>query len=265
MNKICVISNPEKDPSAHYYKEVAAYLRRFHCTIQDEIEADTDLIVVLGGDGSILRAARKAAPAGIPLLGINMGRIGYMTELEISELSMLEKLFSGDYSLESRMMLGVEIIRGATRIKHLHALNDAVVSNGVVSRIAHVELFCNSRRVGHYYADGLICATPTGSTAYSLSAGGPIIDPKMNCICVTPVSPHSLQARPMIFSADSTLEIYDNHQTRGDLYLTVDGNENVRLEDGDTVKITRSDITTQLVRIKKDGFYDVLNHKLREQ
>lgn len=264
MKKICIISNREKDPDWFYTQKIADTFTDHGCTVVQDDFTGADLLVVLGGDGSILRAARKAAPDGIPILGINRGRIGYMTELEVSELDMLSAMFQGNYTLDTRMMLSVEIIRRGTILQSMTALNDAVVSNGVISRIAHVELYCNSRKAGHYYADGLICATPTGSTAYSLSAGGPVIDPKLDCICVTPVSPQSLHARPMIYSADSVLEIHDNQQTRGELYLTVDGDENHRLEDGDTVRVTRSKTVTRLLRIKKDGFYDVLHHKMLE-
>lgn len=264
MIKIAVIPNREKDPDLTYTAQVEMRLRSHGCEVSIDDISGASFAIIIGGDGSILRAAGQAAPLGIPLLGINLGRLGYMTELEMNELPLVDELFNGNFRIEEHMMLSVEIIRGDTVYGPMTALNDAVVSNGAVSRMIDIELYCGDSRVGRYRADGLICATPTGSTAYSLSAGGPVIDPQIGCICVTPVSPHSLRAKPMIFDASSVLEIRDNKNTRGELYLTVDGNENHRLEIGDTVRITRSDITTRLIRLKKNRFYDILNNKMSE-
>ena len=228
-----------------------------------------DMFVVLGGDGSMIRAAKKAAPRNIPLLGINLGRIGYLAELELDELSLVDELFEGSYSIEERMMLNVVLLREG-REPHVTApaLNDAVVTHGAVSRLVDIMLYCDGRPVTKYRADGLITATPTGSTAYSMSAGGPIIDPKLDCMCVTPICPHSLYAKPLVFSGDSELVIEDICSDTVALYLTVDGSETYRMSRGDRVRITKSDLTAKLIRLNsKSGsssFYGVLQNKITE-
>ncbi|MHB1152290.1 MAG: NAD(+)/NADH kinase [Eubacteriales bacterium] len=264
MTKITVIPNRDKDPDLIYTGQVIKRLLSHGCEVAIDDISGATYVIVIGGDGSILRAARQTAPLGIPLLCINLGRLGYMTELEIDELSLIDNLFCGNFTIEERMMLSVEIIHGDSIFGPMNALNDAVVSNGAVSRMIDIDLYCGDSRVGRYRADGLICATPTGSTAYSLSAGGPVIDPQVGCICVTPVSPHSLRAKPMIFNDKSILEIRDNCTAHGDLYITIDGNENHRLDSGDMVRITRSSMTTCLIRIKKNRFYDILYKKMSE-
>jgi len=264
MIKITVIPNREKDPELIYTGQVKKRLLSLGCEVAVDDMNAADYVIVIGGDGSILRAARQTAPLGIPLLCINLGRLGYMTELEIDELPLIDELVYGNYTIEERMMLSVEILHGENAAGLMTALNDAVVSNGAVSRMIDVDLYCGGSRVGRYRADGLICATPTGSTAYSLSAGGPVIDPQVGCICVTPVSPHSLRAKPLIFSDMSVLEIRDNLNSQGDVYVTVDGSENHRLVSGDTVRITKSEMTTRLIRLKKNRFYDVLYKKMSE-
>ena len=172
----------------------------------DELYAHADLLIVLGGDGTILEAARRSAVRQTPILGINLGRVGYMAELEMGELDMLAHLFDrvtaeghipADYSIETRSMLHVEVVNTAGEVRQqMYGLNDAVITNGSVSRIVDIELSENGNPVTTYRADGLIVATPTGSTAYSMSAGGPVTDPRVKCFCVTPICPHSLAARP---------------------------------------------------------------------
>ena len=223
-----------------------------------------DCIVVLGGDGSILEAARRAAPFEKPLLGINMGHLGYMSELEVSDLSMLSRVVDGDFYLDERAMLSVGVYnQNGGRKAESFALNDAVVSNGSVARIVDLELYESGELVSSFRADGLIVATPTGSTAYSLSAGGAIVDPRLPCICVTPICPHSLTARPMLFRENATLEIKNVCQREKMLYLTVDGRVNFELYRGDVVRITRSPIVTRLVRLRERGFYALLQQKMK--
>ncbi len=264
MIKITIIPNREKDPNLVYTGQVEKRLLSQGCEVViDEING-ADFVIVIGGDGSILRAARQTAPLGIPLLCINLGKLGYMTELEINELPMIDNLISGHYTIEDRMMLSVEIINGDIVLVSMIALNDAVATNGAIARMIEIDLYCDKSRVGHYRADGLICATPTGSTAYSLSAGGPVIDPQVECICVTPVSSHSLHTKPMIFNDKSVLELRDTGNSRGDLYITVDGQENHRIIPGNSVRIKKSAMKTRLIRFKKNGFYDLLLKKMSE-
>ncbi|MBR6727315.1 MAG: NAD(+)/NADH kinase [Clostridia bacterium] len=229
----------------------------------EEIYAAADCIIVLGGDGSILDAARRAAPLGKPLLGINMGHLGYMAELEIGDLSSLSRLISGEFEIDERLMLSVSVhTQSGGQRAEAYALNDAVISNGSVARIVDLELYEGGEMVSTYRADGMIVATPTGSTAYSMSAGGPITDPHLNCLLVTPVCPHSLTARPLMFRDDAVLEIKNICQREKMLYLTVDGRNNFEIYRGDTVRITRSDMITRLIRLNKGGFYTRLQQKL---
>lgn len=229
----------------------------------DDLYREADAVIVLGGDGSLLDAARRAAPNGKPLLGINMGRLGFMSELEMTELSLLEKLFTGEFELDHRAMLHISVktSSGGTRAESF-ALNDAVISNGSVARIVDLELHEGGELVTTYRADGVIVATPTGSTAYSMSAGGPIADPKLKCLCVTPICSHSLTARPILFRDNAVLEIKNTCQREKMLYLTVDGKINFEIYRGDSVVVTRSEMSTALIRFKKSGFYNRLQSKM---
>lgn len=252
----------------------------------DELYAQADLVIVLGGDGSILEAARRAAERQTPILGINLGRVGYMAELEMSELDLLPRLFlsegpvgdydalprgeedqpiAGGYAIERHAMLDIRLLTtdGSVR-SSLYGLNDAVITNGSVSRIVDIQLSEGGTPVSTYRADGLIVATPTGSTAYSMSAGGPIADPRVRCLCVTPICPHSLAARPLIFPDSAVLEIKNVCQREKMLTLTVDGRTNCELYRGETVRLTRSPLETRLVRLKSYGFYSRLRDKMSD-
>ena len=240
----------------------------------DELYASADMLIVLGGDGTILEAARRSAARRTPILGINLGRVGYMAELEMGELELLSRLFDrvtaeghipASFEIECRSMIHVEVknVQGEVR-QQMYGLNDAVITNGSVARIVDIELMADGSPVTAYRADGLIVATPTGSTAYSMSAGGPVADPRVRCFCVTPICPHSLAARPMIFPDESVLEIRNICQREKMLYLTVDGRTNCELYRGETVRITRSPLETHLVRLKACGFYNRLRLKMTE-
>jgi NAD+ kinase len=251
-------------PSSFKDRIMRAHLHRkyFSYISIDEIYEGSDLVIGIGGDGVMLEAARRATPASIPILGINMGRVGYMTELEMTELDMLENIFKGDYYLDERAMLRVEIKANSGNTKFTaYALNEAVVANGSTARIIDLQLSDNGRLVSEYRADGLVIATPTGSTAYSLSAGGPIIDPKLSCFCVTPICPHSLIARPLIFPDSAVLEVKNVCVREKVLHLTVDGRATFDLYFGDTAIITKSALKAKLLRIKNDDFYSKIRMK----
>ena len=228
----------------------------------EEIFEAADVIIVLGGDGSILDAARRAAPLGKPLLGINMGHLGYMTELEMSEISLLSRLIEGNYRIDERSMLSVSVLSERGVRNESFALNDAVISNGSISRVVDLELYEGGELVSAYRSDGIIVATPTGSTAYSMSAGGPIADPKLPCLCVTPVCPHSLSARSLLFRDDAVIDIKNVCQREKMLYLTIDGRINIEIYRGDTVRVTRAAMTTRLIRLQGGSFYDRLQKKM---
>ncbi len=221
----------------------------------EEIYSSAELVIVIGGDGSMLDAVRRASLRDIPVLGINMGRVGYMTELEMDELELLDNVFNGKYVLDRRAMLSVKIVssKGATRFSAL-ALNEAVIANGSTARIIDLELSDGEELVSTYRADGLVVATPTGSTAYSLSAGGPIVDPRLSCICVTPVCPHSLLARPLVFPDSAELRVKNICIREKMLHLTVDGKATFEMYHGDTAVITRSSTEAKLLRLKDEGF-----------
>lgn len=266
MRNVTVIYNPDRDVGLIYthklerlFSERGSAVRLVMLGAQSYGKAE--LYVVVGGDGSILRVAREAAELNIPILGVNLGHLGYMAELEATELELLARLFDGNYTVERRSMLKIELSGGRDAS---YALNDAVISNGAVSRMVDLELYCGESFVGHYRADGLICATPTGSTAYSLSAGGPVIDPSLDCIAVTPVSPHSLRARPMIFAPNCSLTVKDRRRAGDELYLTVDGEENYRIGEDESVTVTRAEIYASLIKIKRDGFFETLNNKMSD-
>ncbi len=229
----------------------------------ESLYAQADIIIVLGGDGTILEAARRASVRETPILGINLGRLGYMAELELNDLPLLDRLFDGSYTLENRSMMRVELLSKNGELRSFcYALNDAVISNGSVSRLVELELFEGGELVTAYRADGLIVATPTGSTAYSMSAGGSIVDPRVACFCVTPICPHSFVARPLIFSDSSMLKIRNVCVREKMLYLTVDGRMNFELHLNQTVRITKAAISTKLIRVKNCGFYKRLRNKM---
>lgn len=246
----------ERVMRAHKHRVSFTYLT------PEEIYSVADLVIVIGGDGVMLEAARRATPTGTPILGINMGRVGYMTELEMTELDLLDKIFSSEYYLDERAMLKVEIKSGNGQSRFsAYALNEAVIAKGATARIIDLELSDNGRLVSEYRADGLVIATPTGSTAYSLSAGGPIIDPKLSCFCVTPICPHSLVARPLIFPDTAILEVKNTCIRERVLHLTVDGKATFDLFYGDKAVITKSSVKTKLLRIKNEDFYSKIRMK----
>ena len=251
-------------PAAHKDKVMRsrAHRRIFSYENPDEIYGKADLVIVISGDGYMLETARRAAPVGVPILGINMGRVGYMTELELDEIDLIDKVFDGEYRLDERTMLKVDIIseRGQKRFT-AEALNDAVVANGSTARIVDLELSEGDKLVNTYRADGLVIATPTGSTAYSLSAGGPIVDPKLSCICVTPICPHSLLSRPLVFPDSEELRVKNICAREKVLHLTVDGRATFDLFFGDSVVVTKSDTRAKLLRIKDEDFYSKIRMK----
>lgn len=247
----------EKKVSAALGADVCGRIRFVH---EDVLFSGADIMIVLGGDGTILKAARKCAESKVPILGVNLGRIGYMAELELEELDMLERLTEGTYRVEERMML--EAVIGSER---LFALNEAVLGGASIFRVVEIELYCDGKLVNSYRADGLIAATPTGSTAYSMSAGGAVVDPRLEAMLLTPICSHSLNATPLVFSADSELIMKNVTVREEGLYLNVDGSETRRLAYGESVKVRRSPETVSFIRLKDGGFYEVLRHKMADR
>ncbi len=252
---MCLPFQPKKGDRLDLPRQVVLSL------LNKELET-ADLLVCFGGDGTILHAARDAALHGVPILGVNMGSVGFMAELERSELPLLAPLAHRMYTIEERMMLDVKVLRGDKLISQDTALNDAVISKGSVARVAEMEVLADRIKVTAITGDGVIIATPTGSTAYSMSAGGPIVEPTSRSIIVTPVCAHQLAARAMVLAPERVVTVQLPRGNRKYLYLSVDGGKAVRLTGGDRVDICQSDRTTQLVRLAGRSFYQVINQKL---
>ncbi|HHY82040.1 MAG TPA: NAD(+)/NADH kinase [Clostridiales bacterium] len=229
---------------------------------EKELYQLSDLILVLGGDGTILHASGKAAAYGKPLVGINLGRLGFLAEAEMSDCDMiLDALQSGSYYIEKRMMLEARLYREKEPVRVFQALNDVAVAKGSFARIIHLNLKINGEFVNNYAADGLLISSPTGSTAYSLSAGGPIIYPGMECLLMTPICPHTLTSRPIVTDASSIIEVEVVDKNR-DIQVTIDGQQAVDLTEGDRIIISKSALQTQLIRFSGYGFFNLLRSKL---
>lgn len=234
-------------------------------TEKNELFTEAELAVVMGGDGSIIEAARRSAGLSVPIIGINFGTLGYLAELEFGEIDMLEQVLDGDFKIEERMMLDFGIVRGGETVKsEKPCLNDIVLSNGPVSRLSGFDLYCDGIYVARYAADGVIISTPTGSSAYSMSAGGPLIYQTMECICATPICPHSLTLKPVIFKGDAVLEIRNASCRENSMFITADGRSNIEVFSDDVITIKKSDTSTRLVRVKNGGFMSVLHRKLSD-
>ncbi len=219
-----------------------------------------DVIVTIGGDGTIIRYAKVAAAHGKPILGINAGRMGYLANLEQSEYKQLLKLKTGEYSVEKRMMLSVELHENGKTYCKYDALNDAVISSGFLSRIIDITATVSDDPI-NYHADGLIVSTPTGSTAYSMSAGGPIIDPSSECVCLTPICSHTLSVKPIILNACRMVKLKAFSKKRAEIYLSVDGRKVANVRPYSEVIITKSQNAVQLVRLNDRSFYKTLAEK----
>jgi len=234
---------------------------RFH-RLDREI-ANAELVICFGGDGTILHTAKAATRRGIPLLGVNIGTMGFMAELENTELDKLSRLATGDYTLDSRMMLDVTVHRDRDIIFHDICLNDVVITKGAVARIVHLAVQCDGVQVMECGGDGIIVATPTGSTAYSLSAGGPIVEPEAQNILITPICAHDVGSRCIVTSDKRVITVGMVRNARRNAYLSVDGGKALRLNMGDVATIRKSKLETKLLRLKDSSFFDVVNGKFK--
>ena len=222
---------------------------------------NADMVICFGGDGTILHMAKAATRKGIPILGVNIGTMGFMAELESTELDKLKQLAYGNYSLDSRMMLDVTVQRDRDIIFHDICLNDVVVTKGAVARIVHLEVKCDGVRAMESGGDGIIISTPTGSTAYSLSAGGPIVEPEAKNILITPICAHDVGSRCIVASDKRIVTVEMVKNARRNAYLSVDGGRAVRLNMGDVATVKKSNLETKLVRLKDRSFYEVVTAK----
>jgi len=238
-----------------------------NCSIEavetERFQTEADLIVVLGGDGTMISTARLTGTREIRVLGINYGSLGYLTEFRIEEMfDALEKILEGNYEIDRRVMLDVEHLRGGEVLAKGRVLNDVVINKAALARIIEVEVKLNDLFVNAYRADGLIVSTPTGSTAYSLSAGGPILYPSMNALVLTPICPFTLTNRPIVVPDDNVIEIKLTNENQG-VVLTLDGQIGYEMKTGDAISIRKSAINFNLVRPPNRNYFDVLRNKLK--
>ena len=227
----------------------------------EDLLIDCDVVIPVGGDGTIIHTARQAAEKGKPVLGINVGRVGYVAGLEVDELDRLRDLVQGNYQIENRMMLNISLFRDGKPVFY-RALNDIVIARGALSRILDFSVSFNGNNICSYRADGLIFSTPTGSTAYSLAAGGPVIDPSMECIILTPICPHALFTRTVVFNPDAKLSVHARPNTDSEIFLTVDGENSLQIQPGEMMTVRRSSLSVGLIQLKKRDFYEVVTEKL---
>lgn len=278
MRRFCIITNQNKDRELAITCEAERYLQEFGCesfragqnyecissgyTDARQIPEDTDCAIVLGGDGTLLHAARDLAERGIPILGVNLGTLGFLTETEPSELrEAIRRLSRNEYMLEEHSMLKAE-----ARGKVTHVLNDVVISRSGFSRIIRLQLYINGLPLQVYTGDGLLVSTPTGSTAYNLSAGGPVVAPDVDMFVITPICPHSLSERSLVISAEDKLEleVVRSRKTQEDEAIaTTDGDFFRQLQVGDRITLTKSELSAKLIRFEKNRFYKALQSKLR--
>ena len=233
--------------------------------VSSEHLALTDIAIVLGGDGTLLNAAHLFSAAGVPILGVNLGHLGFLTEIEPNELDWaLPRLLNGEYHVDERMMIDIQVWQNGQCLEEFRALNDAVISRSAFARLVTLEALAGDSLLGTYVGDGLIIATPAGSTAYSLSAGGPIVHPGISGILVTPICPHTLGARAVVVRAEDTVRVLVKSQVvPEELVLTIDGRPGMRLGSSHEIRVFRSEISARLIRLSGRSFYDVLALRLR--
>ncbi len=233
-------------------------------TSMEDALPDAELLICFGGDGTVLHASKTATKAGIPVLGVNIGNMGYLAEVDSNEIHTLTRLAADDYFLERRMMLQVQVLRDGQIIFDDIALNDAVVTKSAVARTVHLSVACNEDHPIVLSGDGVIVCTPTGSTAYCMSAGGPLVEPTARCIVVTPICSHDLMSKSFVLSAGRTVTIRSARAGRKTAYLSLDGGRAVRILTGDTVKIRQSAFDTQFLHLRDRSMFEIINAKFRK-
>ena len=254
MKRFILNTNTDKDPDM----KVTDYVRRHLIEFGAEVTEDpslADAMIVFGGDGTMLRSIHENP--GLPVLGINLGTLGFLTEFEANDIESLKKIADGEFVIEKRMMLEGRIDGG----EPFFALNDIVVSRGRAARIMTMRLFVDGCLVDSYCADGIITSTPTGSTAYSLSAGGPVVEPDIELIGVTPICPHTMHARSIMISHERTVDIELKKKEGAYLHVSADGMTVSEITGGSVVSVKRAQCCVELIRLRNHSFYDILNKK----
>lgn len=222
---------------------------------------NADMLICFGGDGTILHSSKIATRHHVPILGVNMGTMGFMAELEAGELSMLSRIASGDYRIEKRMMLRVSVHNDGHELFNETALNDAAITKGAIARVIQMSVECDGVEAINCSGDGVLISTPTGSTAYSMSAGGPIVEPQAQNIIITPICAHTFQAKGIVTAPWRTISVRLGKLGRRNAFLSVDGGRAFRLNVGDVVTVRKSENETRLVRLKDTSFFEIMNNK----
>ena len=263
--KIAVFPNMNNDGVKELYSEIVTTLESFGAEVVGPQSEDYDIALAVGGDGTTLSVAKNASFKNKLTLGINAGRLGFTSGLEKNELSLLKNVVDGDYIIEERMMIKATVVKDGKVIGEHHCLNDAVISRGDIARLIDINLFCEGRAVTDMRADGIIVSTPTGSTAYSMAAGGPVVSPDNSCFIVTPICPQSLMNRSIVFSSDKELMLTVGNDKNGNVYLSVDGESSIPIDSDTQVIISQSEYTAKLIKLKPENFYEILNKKIIER
>lgn len=281
MKKIGIITNSDKDTDYKYTRLVAESIKRHggsallsggpaaasvagtFCRSDEEVIESCDLLVCLGGDGTLLKVARRIYDKDLPIMGINLGNLGFLTEVDKNNIdTAIGQLFEGNYTLEKRMMLDAVIIRkGKEKVTDV-ALNDIVITRGATARILHVKVYINDMFVDVFPGDGLIISSPTGSTAYSLSAGGPIVEPDTDLMVVTPICPHILYSRSFITKSDSVVRAVVDEESGHGAIVSLDGQEGLEMTGGDLVEARKSNYSIKLVKMNNLNFFNILRSKI---
>ena len=273
MKDFLIVANTSKDESLLVASQVKDYLIRHgaKATIVEDVDhipeyCIHDCAIVLGGDGTMLRASKYLVTQGVPMVGLNLGTVGFMAEIEPNDFEYaMDSLLKDEYRVEDRMNLMGTIYHNGRVLMEEYALNDIVISRAGYSRIICLRIMVNGELLDVYEADGVVISTPTGSTAYNLSAGGPIVSPKANLILITPVAPHSLTSKPVVLSDTDEIEIEivrKRKSQQAEALATFDGGDYIELQPSDHIKIKRADYRTKLVRLSKQSFYEILRSKL---
>ncbi len=246
-----------------YVEEVIATALNITHFSRQEIAKHCDISIVIGGDGTFLSVARLIRKSNTPIIGINLGSLGFLTEITLEEMfNTLTDIFNGNYIVDERMMLTASLIRDQKKLNEYTVLNDVVINKGALARMINLKTFINEKYLTTYKADGLIVATPTGSTAYSLSAGGPILYPNINSFIITPICPHTLTHRPIVVAGDVNIKVELNSQD-SDVIITLDGQIGFPLKNNDIITVEKSTQKTFIVKSKRKDYFEVLRNKLK--
>jgi NAD+ kinase len=281
MRKVAVLLNPEKDTAVALVRELVPWLQDHGLTVMAEHAAASalgnpglahdeamlttaDFALVMGGDGTLLRASRIMSPAGVPMLAVRFGRFGFLTDIEPSDAqNALAGVLAGDYRIDERTMLRATVYRDGQQVGSALALNDVVITKGPLARLLRLATSVSGNYLSTYQADGLIIATPTGSTAYSLSAGGPLVTPDLQVTLITPICPHTLNARSLIISSKEVVEVIVESGPGDVMILTADGQVGIPLEPGDRITTEEAEIKARLISVDGVSFFDKLQRRLR--